>query len=66
MDLSHLHDPETCRHCESDQTHVFDSRRRIGFRWRRHVCEACGYRWTSFQTLIDPHRLKPLSMRATT
>lgn len=45
-------DPYRCREC-SAIGRVVDSKARQGFRWRRHHCLRCGYRWSSWHSLIN-------------
>lgn len=66
-----LPDPQRCKVC-GKSGHVIGSRmvKRMGrgherhgaglsYRWRRYACTAlgCRYRWTTFETLIDPAEL---------
>ena len=52
-----LPDPDCCGGCGA-RGQVIDSRKESGYRRRRHACPACGHRWTTYQTTIDPHRLR--------
>lgn len=49
--------PDSCERCK-ERGHVLESRptedRDIHYRRRRYECPTCGYRWTTFETLIDP------------
>ena len=51
-----LPDPEDCRTCHC-KGRVIDSRRRRGYRRRRHECPACGHRWSTYQTRLNPRRV---------
>ena len=51
-----LPDPEKCRICKT-RGRVCDSRARPAFRWRRHLCPKCGFRWSTYQTVLNPRRL---------
>jgi hypothetical protein len=55
MSMVRLRDPEKCRICRT-RGKVTDSRPEQGYRRRRHRCQ-CGEKWTSYQMLINPHRL---------
>lgn len=65
-----LPDPERCPLCKK-RGRVIDTRlvNRLGrgvakqgqglcYRRRRHRCRTCKARWTSFQTTIDPTKIK--------
>lgn len=52
-----LPDPERCRHCNR-KGRVIESRRQQGYRRRRHQCDACNWRWSSFQSVINPSKVK--------
>lgn len=54
--LARLPDPEHCRLCHGD-SQVIDSKPHPGYRYRRHECLECGYRWSTYQIKIDPRRL---------
>ena len=51
-----LPDPEKCKRCQSDSK-VIDSRPFPGYRYRRHECLSCGFRWPTYQMVISPHRI---------
>lgn len=61
-----LPDPEQCHQCAGDgrvvKGHIVNTEPRHGYRWRRHECPQCGYRWTSWQMVINPSRLTPRSV----
>jgi transcriptional regulator NrdR family protein len=50
-------DYEYCATC-GGRGYVIDSRkhRRLRYRRRRHAC-ACGSRWTSYQSRVNPRRV---------
>lgn len=55
-----LRDPDVCK-CGSASSKVTRRRRGKegqGMLARRHVCLRCGHRWSSFQSLIDPRKLR--------
>lgn len=54
-----LADPERCPLCKK-RGRVVNSRNisHLGYRRRRHKCVTCKVKWNSFQTLIDPKKLK--------
>jgi transcriptional regulator NrdR family protein len=53
-----LPDPEYCRRCDVRSV-LRDSRRTaLGYRRRRHQCPLCGVRWTSWQMLVNPRRIR--------
>jgi transcriptional regulator NrdR family protein len=52
-----LPDPERCRHC-GKKGRVIESRREPGYRRRRHQCDACNWRWSSYQSIINPSKVK--------
>lgn len=37
---------------------VIDSRAKDGYRYRRHRCLECDARWNSYESLIDPRRIR--------
>lgn len=51
-----LADPQRCMKCGA-RGRIVDTRMRKGFRKRRRRC-ACGHKWNSYETLIDPRRLR--------
>ncbi len=55
-----LPSPDYCKHC-GRRGKVIDSRAKeedgVFFRRRRHFCEPCGWRWNSYQTVLDPRRI---------
>lgn len=51
-----LRDPQKCVKCGA-RGRIVDTRLRRGFRRRRRHC-VCGHRWNTFETLIDPRRLR--------
>lgn len=57
-----LLDPERCRGCGT-KGKVIDSRAVTFYRWRRHECRACDIRWTSYQMLVNPRRLRVRAVR---
>lgn len=52
-----LRDPDVCR-CGADDSHVLERRRRQGFVSRRHECRSCGFRWTTYESRINPRKLR--------
>lgn len=64
-----LRDPDTCPRC-SEEGRIINSRRVearivkgqpiIGYRKRRHQCRVCAFRWSSWDTIINPRRLRPI------
>lgn len=48
--------PETCR-CGGD-TRIIDSRRNDGYRVRRRECKECRKRWNTYETMVNPRRLR--------
>lgn len=50
-------DPVRCPRC-GQRGVVADSRHLAGYRRRRHAC-ACGQRWTTYQSVVNPRRLEP-------
>ena len=55
-----LRDPEVCPDAAcGGKTHVINKRNRDGKIWRRHLCEGCGLRWTSWQSLANPDLIDP-------
>ena len=54
-----LPDPDRCPTCGA-RSAVTDSRNEgRGYRRRRHVCLTCKTRWPTWETRINPKRLKP-------
>jgi uncharacterized protein (DUF983 family) len=51
-----LRDPDVCK-CGGPGRFV-KRRRGKGFLSRRHECVRCGHRWTSYQSLINPKKLR--------
>lgn len=60
-----LRDPDVCT-CGAPG-HLVKRRRGKGFLSRRHACARCGHRWTSYQSLINPKKLRlmPVVMGST-
>lgn len=58
-----LPDPEVCREC-GQRGHVIRSFRGHGYRRRRHECPRCQRRWTTYQTVLNPRRIKLVQRRA--
>ncbi len=54
--LRTMPDPNTCGTCRG-RGQVIESRSYPGYRRRRHVCAACGRRWTTFESFLDPRRV---------
>ena len=52
-----LLDPEHCR-VDGTRGTVIETRLATSWRYRRHECPTCGYRWTSYQMLVNPRRLR--------
>ncbi len=54
-----LTDPNSCRIC-GRPGRIKQSRAVAQWRRRRHHCTnpVCGYRWTSYQLMINPRRLR--------
>ena len=62
-----LRDPDTCPRCEAG-SRIVDTRLRearivkgqpiMGYRFRRHECRACRVRWTTWETVVHPKRLR--------
>lgn len=57
-----LKDPNNCRLC-GHPGRVKDSRALAQWRRRRHHCTnpKCSHRWTSYQLMINPRRVMPVS-----
>lgn len=51
-----LPDPQRCLKC-GGRGRIVDTRMKEGFRKRRRWCK-CGHKWNSYETLIDPRRLR--------
>lgn len=60
-----LPDPERCRRC-GKKGRVIDSRPRRGYRKRRHECAACDVRWNSYQSAINPRKVRFTKPNSTT
>jgi transcriptional regulator NrdR family protein len=56
--MSRLQNPKRCSKCGARGT-VTDSRPlvSIGSQRRHHVCK-CGHEWNTFETVLDPRRIK--------
>ena len=52
-----LRDPERCPHCGGD-SRVTDSRPNGPARKRRRACLTCPYRWSTYESLIDPSHIR--------
>ena len=48
-----LRSPERCPKCRQD-SRVVDSRPEAMSRMRRRECLVCGYRWKTYESLINP------------
>lgn len=55
--LAGLIDPHTCKHC-GERGRVIDSRVIENLIKRRRQCDACNWRWNSYESLIDPRTLQ--------
>lgn len=53
-----LPDPETCPTCRIRGRVVESRRSKLGYRRRRHECGTCGARWSSWQSVISPTRVR--------
>lgn len=57
-----LRDPEVCPNGhQRKSSNIINSRTSRGvtsYRRRRHRCNLCGARWTSYQSLINPRLIK--------
>lgn len=63
--MTKLRAPETCPNGHGRHScHIIDSRvvqptgGTAGYRRRRHKCNVCEERWTSYQSLLNPHRIR--------
>jgi transcriptional regulator NrdR family protein len=52
-----LRNPEQCPHCHGD-SRVTDSRQATQARTRRRECLLCLYRWTTYESLINPDAIR--------
>lgn len=53
-----LPDPENCRAC-AVRGRIVESRKSAhGYRRRRHVCPTCARRWSTWQSVINPARVR--------
>lgn len=52
-----LRNPEHCPKCGQD-SRVADSRAHAQARERRRECLACRYRWTTYESLINPDAIR--------
>lgn len=52
-----LPDPENCERCGT-RGRVIRSRKYPGYRRRRHKCPRCGHPWTTYQSALNPNRLR--------
>lgn len=52
-----LPDPERCPRCKT-KGRVIKSRRLPGWRKRRRKCPECGKRWNTYETTINPRRIR--------
>jgi transcriptional regulator NrdR family protein len=53
-----LRNPERCPSC-GGESRVADTRPGQSYRWRQRACLACTTRWETFESLIDPRRVRP-------
>lgn len=62
--LTRLREPETCPNGHVRLARIIDSRvspassAAPGYRRRRHQCTVCAERWTSYQSLVNPRRIR--------
>lgn len=54
--MTNLPRPDMCRRCQV-RSAVIASRSHAGYRVRRHRCPACGARWNTYESIIDPRRI---------
>ncbi len=60
-----LRSPEHCPAC-AGESKVMESRGLPAYRWRRRKCLACGAKWRTYESLINPDDVTLRSPRATT
>jgi hypothetical protein len=53
-----LRDPDACPVHGSLYDTVIETRRFQGYKLRRHCCTACNARWNTYETRIDPRRVR--------
>ena len=53
-----LRDPEVCPKGHTDTYRLETRNRKAGILYRRHRCKVCGARWTSYQSLLNPARVR--------
>lgn len=53
-----LRDPDACPEHGSHSSYVMEPIKHKGYIERRHSCRMCGAIWVSYQSLIDPKRIK--------
>ncbi len=51
-------DCEVCPACQSSQSSILYRRKILGIYERRHKCGACNDRWNSYQSLLDPRKVR--------
>lgn len=52
-----LPDPEQCSKCSGHGT-VYYSVKKPGYRYQRRKCLTCGWRWTTFISIINPAKIR--------
>jgi hypothetical protein len=55
--MTKLRDPEICPSCQKKGC-VIESKKRVGYRRRVHRCGRCKVQWESFQSTINPRRVR--------
>ena len=53
-----LRDPDSCPTHGTAYDTVIATRRFRGYKLRRHCCTACNARWNTFETRMDPLKLR--------
>ena len=53
------HPSDICRKCGEESFSTADSRNKDGYRYRRKVCNACGYKWNTIEYAYLPKGRPP-------
>jgi hypothetical protein len=53
-----MRDPDACPVHQNAASYVRDVVHHKGFIQREHGCRLCTMRWVSYQTILDPKRIK--------
>ena len=48
------HPSDICKRCGNENFGTLDSRNKDGYRYRRKICNSCGYKWNTIEYMVLP------------